>query len=122
MPRELPVTIATEPRSAPLPTGATLSPPSGAVQNLARGERRYAEIELFGEQPSRHASHEQQTVNRALIAREHRVTGTWRDGAPFVSVALAMRSERMQECEGFVSCSVPGDSSCHGRWPGSIDR
>ena len=71
-------------------------------------------LELFGQQAGGHTTHEQEPVDGALVAHEHAVARADRDRAVIVDAALAVLAQRVQQDEGFVSGSVPGNSSWHG--------
>ena len=70
-------------------------------------------------EPRGHAPHEQQAVYGALVASEHDMTSARGHRATAVNPAVAMGAERVQQRQGFVSGSVPGNSLHE---PISIDR
>jgi hypothetical protein len=90
----------------------------GQLPYLRKRAHLFSHRKLFGQQPSGHSPHEQQTINRPLISSEHRVASAWRYGAPLLDVTVAMLTQRVQQSERFVGCSFPTDSSSHvGRSP-----
>jgi hypothetical protein len=87
---------------------------------LRRGD--WGLIKLFGKQAGSHAAHEQQSVHCALIACQHVMAGARRHGATLVYRAGAVRPQRVQQRQSFVSRSVPANPSGHKGVPISVDR
>jgi hypothetical protein len=80
------------------------------------------DVELFGQQSLGHTTHEQQAVYGALVVGKHHVARAGVNDATPLDTAVTVPAERGKQRKRFVSCSVPGDSSCHRKYLISVDR
>ena len=88
---------------------------AGAVSGSGDGRDFGADVEFLGQQSRGHAAHEQQSVNGALIACEHRVPATGGNGPAVLDAASAMFAQSVKQRERFVGGSVPAYTSSHGK-------